>query len=191
MVQKNINKASTFLQPKARGIIMNKKKYIPVGIHDFKKLILQGYYFADKSLFIKELLDIRSEVSLITRPRRFGKTLNLSMAKYFFTNENGQENQKLFDGLEICRYREYMEYQGKYPVISFTFKDIKELSWKSCYNKICKLICSIYKENQKILTNEKIDKLDRKLFNKIVNQTADKEDYENAIKDLCKYLYKC
>ena len=92
---------------------MKQNKRMPVGIDDFKKLREQ-YYFVDKTRFIQELIDGHSAVTLITRPRRFGKTLTMSMLYYFFTNENAEENRKLFDGTAIANAGEaYMARQGK------------------------------------------------------------------------------
>ena len=98
------------------------ERTLPIGIEDFKKLRENNFYFVDKSMFIKELLDNRSEVSLFMRPRRFGKTLSLSMLKYYFEkafNENGAEldNSSLFEGLRIMEAGElYTKHMGQYPV---------------------------------------------------------------------------
>ena len=91
---------------------------LPIGIDNFEKVVGGGYYFVDKTLFIKELLDMKGEVNLFTRPRRFGKTLNMSMLRYFF--ENGEtDNKELFRGLKIMDAgEEYLAHMGKYPVIS-------------------------------------------------------------------------
>ena len=91
---------------------MKQNKRMPVGIDDFKKL-REGYYFVDKTKFIQELIDGHSDVTLITRPRRFGKTLTMSMLYYFFTNENAKENRKLFEDCAIAEAGEkYMAEQG-------------------------------------------------------------------------------
>ena len=126
-----------------------KKKKIPIGISDFRKMIEGDYYYVDKSLLIKEILDSGTENSLITRPRRFGKTLNLSMLKCFFeakfpgdarspTEECSPSISKgLFQHLKIWQEgEEYTEHCGKYPVIFLTFKNLKEPSWDECYVKI-------------------------------------------------------
>ena len=83
--------------------MQERKRPMPVGIEDFRELIQNEYYFVDKTRFIKELLDSKGKITLITRPRRFGKTLALSMLQYFFTLENAEENLKLFEGLDIER----------------------------------------------------------------------------------------
>ena len=100
---------------------------LPIGIDNFEKLIKNGYYFVDKTLFIKELIDMKGEVNLFTRPRRFGKTLNMSMLRYFFDRENPASDE-LFAGTKIMNAGEaYLKHKGKYPVISVTLKSMKHL----------------------------------------------------------------
>ena len=99
------------------------KKKLPVGIDDFKEIIDNNYYLIDKSLLIDELLNKKSKVTLLPRPRRFGKTLNMSMLNYFFNIENKKINKELFNGLDILN-TDKMVYQGEYPVI-YKFKRYK------------------------------------------------------------------
>ncbi|MBQ8699122.1 MAG: AAA family ATPase, partial [Schwartzia sp.] len=111
---------------------MEQNKRMPVGVDDFKKL-REEYYFVDKTKFIRELIDGHRDVTLITRPRRFGKTLTMSMLYYFFTNENAGENRKLFNGTEIAAAGEaYMAEQGTRPVVFLTLKDVKMNTWEAC-----------------------------------------------------------
>ena len=106
--------------------MQGRKRPMPVGIEDFKKLMQGEYYFVDKTRFIRDLLDLRTNVTLITRPRRFGKTLALSMLQYFFTLENAEENRKLFEGLDIERAgKKYMREQGRCPVVFLTLKEMQ------------------------------------------------------------------
>ena len=107
-----------------------KKKPLPIGVDNFEKVIKDGYCYIDKTMFIKELLDLKGEVNLFTRPRRFGKTLNLSMLRYFFEfigdAKKNEENQSLFQGLKIMEQgEEYVEHMGEYPVINLTLKSAK------------------------------------------------------------------
>ena len=109
-------------------------KPLPIGTDDFRKLVTSGYYYVDKTIFVKELLDKKGEVNLFTRPRRFGKTLNLSMIRYFFEDTgNAQlnaQNRKLFDGMEIMQ--EGDKYTGEmtsYPVIQLSLKSAKQPTW--------------------------------------------------------------
>ena len=99
-------------------------KKIPIGVDDFKKLIENNAYYIDKTKFIADILNDAAEVKLFTRPRRFGKTLNMSTFKYFFDIQNKDENRKLFNGLDIEKSL-YISEQGKYPVIFISMKGIK------------------------------------------------------------------
>jgi hypothetical protein len=112
-----------------------ERKRVPVGIDDFKEIREKNCYFADKTMFINEVVENNFGATLILRPRRFGKTLNMSMLRYFFDIENREENRKLFDGLKI-ENTDKMEYQGKYPVIFLSFKDIKMKTWYDCKEKV-------------------------------------------------------
>ena len=106
--------------------MQERKRPMPVGIEDFKKLVQGEYYFVDKTRFLRDLMDLRTDVTLITRPRRFGKTLALSMLQYFFTLEHAEENRKLFEGLDIEKAgTQYMREQGTRPVVFLTLKDVQ------------------------------------------------------------------
>ena len=139
------------------------KKKLPVGIDDFKKVIENNYYFIDKTLLINELLNRKSEVTLLPRPRRFGKTLNMSMLNYFFDIENKESNKKLFDGLGISK-TDKMKYQGEYPVIYISLKDIKVSSWELCLEKFMALMKKEYKKYG-LLLEEKRDAQENSLLN--------------------------
>lgn len=117
------------------------KKPLPIGVDNFRKIIEEGYYYVDKSMLIRELLDFKGEVNLFTRPRRFGKTLNLSMLRYFFEDtgdaEQNQKNRVLFQNLKITNAgEEYTKNMGRYPVINLTLKSAKQSSLESSYGKI-------------------------------------------------------
>lgn len=120
---------------------------LPIGIEDFRKLREKDYYYIDKTTFIKELLDNGSEVSLFMRPRRFGKTLNLSMIKYFFEktfDQDGKEenNSYLFDGLNIMASGEtYTSHMGQYPVISLSLKSAKQPDFPRAYTMLKRKKC--------------------------------------------------
>src|SRR5580692_6262630 len=115
-------------------------KPLPIGISDYKKIIDGDYYYVDKTLLVKELLQVGGEVALITRPRRFGKTLNLSMLRYFFENplwtEANEDHSHLFADKAIWQDEKSRSQQGQYPVISLTFKDIKEQTWEMAHEKL-------------------------------------------------------
>ena len=122
-----------------------RKKAVPVGIEDFKELIQDEYYYADKTLLIDEMLMNKSKVTLFTRPRRFGKTLNMSMLKYFFDVKDKEENKKFFENLKVSD-SEYMSEQGKYPVTFISLKDLKGDTWEECLKRLKLFIFDLYAE---------------------------------------------
>ena len=148
---------------------MNKKA-VPVGVENFERIIKDGYYYVDKSLLIEEILENRTPVTLFTRPRRFGKTLNMSMIKYFFDVKNKDENKTLFENLKISDSK-YMSEQGKYPVIFISLKDLKADTWEMCRLEIKKVISKLYREFQYI--TEKMDEDDKEIYNSIKNRKND------------------
>ncbi|MBW7877067.1 MAG: AAA family ATPase, partial [Candidatus Cloacimonetes bacterium] len=112
-------------------------KKIPIGYSDFKEILSNpSFLYVDKTGLIEELLEDQTKILLITRPRRFGKTLNLSTLRYFFDKENASENRKLFDGLKVSKNQEAMAVQGKRPVIYLTFKDCKASNWADMQSMI-------------------------------------------------------
>ena len=165
---------------------MRDKKPLPIGIDDFKTIIEEDYYYADKTKMIESLLDDGAGVTLFTRPRRFGKTLNMSMLNYFFNLKNKEENRKLFENLYISKSK-YMSQQGEYPVIYLSFKDIKALNWEKCYYLTRRLITYLYNEFE--FLREKLNKKDLSDFDKV---WLDEEgaDWENSLKNLLRYLYE-
>ena len=163
-----------------------RKKAVPVGIEDFKELIQDEYYYADKTLLIDEMLMNKSKVTLFTRPRRFGKTLNMSMLRYFFDVKDKEENKKLFENLKIYD-SEYMVEQGKYPVIFISMKDLKGNSWEETFNDLKSLISDLYAEFKDM--REKMDERDKIKFDKIFYE-EEKGNYGTSLKLLSNYLYE-
>ena len=163
-----------------------RKKAVPVGIEDFKELIQDEYYYVDKTLLIDEMLMNKSKVTLFTRPRRFGKTLNMSMLKYFFDVKNKEENKKLFENLKIYN-SEYMSEQGKYPVIFASLKDLKADTWEECLKRLKLFIFDLYVEFEYI--REKMNEWDKKKFEKVLYEKED-ADYIMSLKFLSDSLYK-
>jgi len=170
----------------------------PIGVSDFHKLIQfrdtkgNPYSFVDKTLFIKELLDNAIDVTLITRPRRFGKTLNMSMLHYFLAPEvDGITTQALFQNLNISRYKEYMDrYQGKYPVVYITFKDVgRESNFETAYNSFCKVISRIYAKYQYLLSSETLASHQKKIFESILEERATPSSIQSSLLDLTRLLY--
>ena len=121
------------------------KKGIGIGIEDFKKIIEEDCYYFDKTNYIEELLKDRTEIKLFTRPRRFGKTLNMTTLKYFFDVKNTEENRKLFKNLYIEK-SEYFKEQEQYPVIFITMKDLKKNTWEQMNFAAKSLISNLYNE---------------------------------------------
>ena len=165
---------------------MRDKKPLPIGIDDFKTIIEEDYYYADKTEMIEKLLDDGAGVTLFTRPRRFGKTLNMSMLNYFFNLKKKEENRKLFENLYISKSK-YMNQQGEYPVIYLSFKDIKALNWEKCYFMTKRLITYLYNEFE--FLREKLNKKDLSDFDKVWLDEKD-ADWENSLKNLLRYLYE-
>ena len=163
-----------------------RKKAVPVGIEDFERIVREDYYYVDKTLLIEELLINRAPVTLFTRPRRFGKTLNMSMIKYFFDVKNKEENKKLFENLKISN-SEYMSEQGKYPVIFISLKDLNGNSWKECLKRLKLFIFDLYVEFEYI--REKMNEWDKRKFEKVLYEQED-ADYIMSLKFLADSLYK-
>ena len=163
-----------------------RKKAVPVGIEDFERIINEDYYYVDKTMLIEELLINRAPVTLFTRPRRFGKTLNMSMIKYFFDVKNKEENKKLFENLKIYN-SEYMSEQGKYPVIFVSLKDLKGNTWEECLNRLKLFIFDLYVEFEYI--REKMNEWDKRKFEKVLYEKED-ADYIMSLKFLADSLYK-
>ena len=163
-----------------------RKKAVPVGIEDFERIVREDYYYVDKTQLIEELLINRAPVTLFTRPRRFGKTLNMSMVKYFFDVKNKEENKKLFENLKIYN-SEYMSEQGKYPVIFISLKDLKGDTWEECLKRLKLFIFDLYAEFEYI--REKMNEWDKRKFEKVLYEKED-ADYIMSLKFLSDSLYK-
>ncbi|MDQ2086580.1 AAA family ATPase [Herbivorax sp. ANBcel31] len=163
-------------------------KKIPIGVSDFKRIIEDDYYYIDKTNFIKELIDSGSAITLLPRPRRFGKTLNMSMIKYFF-EKSKEDNMNLFDNLYIYKCGEqYKREQGKYPVIYLTFKDVKELDWESTFIKLKRVISEEYRRLKYV--KEVLDESEKRYYDEIIDGTALGPQYEDSINMLSGYLAK-
>ena len=165
---------------------MNKKA-APVGVENFERIIKDGYYYVDKSLLIEKILENRTPVTLFTRPRRFGKTLNMSMLKYFFDVENKKENRKLFENLKISNSK-YMSEQGKYPVIFISLKDLKENSWEECLESLKDIMYKVFNEYE--FLKEKLNFVEKRQFDKIWEMTGNEKNFKTSLLDLSKYLNK-
>ena len=161
-------------------------KRLAIGIDDFRKIIKEDCYYVDKTIFIEAILEDASNVKLFTRPRRFGKTLNMSMLKYFFDVRESEENRKLFNGLDIEKSK-YIDEQGKYPTILISLKSIKYETWEESLEQLKSLISNLYNEFEYI--RESLNESEIELFNDIWFKKENGE-YANSLKNLTSFLYK-
>ncbi|PHH96107.1 ATP-binding protein [Fusobacterium nucleatum] len=162
-------------------------KRIPIGLSDFKELIEEDFYYFDKTKFIDEVIKDGAKVKLFTRPRRFGKTLNMSMLKYFFDIKEAEENRKLFRGLYIEKTESYKE-QGQYPVIFLSLKDLKARTWEEMERKIIITLSDFFSEYEYLL-NE-LTGINFENLKNIIYKKASIDDLTTALKFLTKILYE-
>ncbi len=166
---------------------VTKKKALPIGISNFRKAVTK-YYYIDKTLLIKELIDEGAEVSLFTRPRRFGKTLNMDMLREFF-EISSEDTSEYFKKTNIWNCgEEYRNEQGKYPVIFLSFKDTKCADWQETYNNICKLLGNEFGRHIALLESNKLHDYQKEYFRKVLQEKADESDIANALKNLSQML---
>ena len=162
-------------------------KRLAIGVSDFKKIIEGDFYYFDKTKFIEEIIKDGSEVKLFARPRRFGKTLNMSMLKYFFDIENKEENKEIFKDLYIEKTEAFKE-QGQYPVIFLSLKDLKALTWEQMEKAIKSAISRLFSEYKYLLND--LDKFDTLTFENILLKNTELEDLKEALKFLTRILYE-
>jgi len=162
-------------------------KRIGIGLSDFKELIEEDFYYFDKTKFIDEIVKDGAKVKLFTRPRRFGKTLNMSMLKYFFDVEKKEENGKLFKDLYIEKTESFKE-QGQYPVVFLSLKDLKAATWEIMEKDIKSTVASLFLEYEDLYYE--LGEFDKPLFKKIATKEEGIENLKEALKVLVKILYK-
>ncbi len=161
---------------------------VAIGIQDFGDLIQKKCLYIDKTMFIKEWWDSNDSVTLISRPRRFGKTLNMSMLEQFFSVDYANGGA-LFEGLDIWEYEEYRNIQGTYPVISLSFANVKETEYKTARKKICQLLANLYVKHAYLLESDVLKETDIRYF-KRVSEEMDDSDASLALYQLSDYLYR-
>ncbi|MCI5511950.1 MAG: ATP-binding protein [Eubacterium sp.] len=161
---------------------------IAIGLQDFADVIQKGYFYIDKTPFIKEWWESGDSVTLITRPRRFGKTLNMSMLEHFFSIKYAEE-EKIFENLSIWNDTKYRELKGTYPVISLSFAGVKEKDYKTARKKICQILTKLYAENSFLLDSGLLYETDIKYF-KRVSEDMDDSDASLALYQLSNFLYR-
>ena len=162
-------------------------KRIGIGLSDFKHLIEEDFYYFDKTKFIDEIIKDGAQVKLFTRPRRFGKTLNMSMLKYFFDIKEAEENRKLFKNLYIEKTESFKE-QGQYPVVFLSLKDLKATTWEEMEMGIKSTISRLFLDHRYLLND--LDKFDTITFENIIMKNTNIEDLKEALKFLTESLYK-
>jgi len=158
-----------------------------IGESDFRNIRKANAYYVDKSLFVEEIINCPYKVILLSRPRRFGKTINLSLLNYFFEKKD-QDESVLFEGLAIKKSTVFKKNFSKYPVIYITFKDVKNESFEASLTKIEILIHEIIQQHSYLLNWEKLSPVASQLFEKIINQKAKKENYEDSLKIISNQL---
>ena len=159
---------------------------IAVGNQDFGEVVKYQSFYIDKTLFIKEWWENRNVVTLITRPRRFGKTLTMSMLEYFFSVKYA-ERGSLFEKLDIWKEEGYRKLQGTYPVIFLSFASVKADSFDMARKKICQLLVNLYKDNEFLVDHGFLQGEDLAFFNRI-SIHMDQADLENSLVQLSRYL---
>ncbi|MEP7119593.1 MAG: AAA family ATPase [Byssovorax sp.] len=163
---------------------------IPIGLDDFRRLREQGFEYVDKSHLISEVLDQGAQVILLPRPRRFGKTLNLSMLRYFF-EKRSEDLSPLFADLAIARAVDaYRAHFQRYPVIFITFKDVKAESWDLAWDAIQRKIAALFREHRAVLDSGVLDASQARDFQAILDGSAGRILHENALLDLCRALHR-
>jgi len=163
-------------------------KRLPIGISDFEELVKNGYYFVDTTKLIGEVYKDGSKIILLTRPRRFGKTLNLSMLSSFF--DNRKKTSELFEGLDISDDVEIMKVINSYPTIFLTFKDIKDRYWDTAEMKLKNLISQLYNDFYDSVKSVLKVGIEVKIYEDIINRVAFISDFQESLKKLTEYLYR-
>ena len=162
------------------------KKQLSIGIQGFDKLRTEDYYYIDKSDFISEWWENGDDVTLITRPRRFGKTLNMDMVRCFFSNHY-KDRGDLFEGLSIWKDEKYRKLQGTYPVIFLSFAEVKQPDYETAVQKIKRIIAKLYLKYRELLKGDVLTEYEKKQFQSV---TPDMDDVtaQSSLQDLCDYL---
>ncbi len=167
---------------------VNMKRQVAIGVQDFEKLRKNKFFYVDKSSFIKEWWDSGDDVTLITRPRRFGKTLNMSMLNCFFSNEYAGRGD-LFEGLDIWKYEKFRDLQGAYPVIFLSFAGVKGKTYEDARKLIKGLISNLYDQYEWMLKDDLYSERSRKMFYEVENDMSDSVSVL-SLNRLCEWLYR-
>ncbi len=164
-----------------------ERKPLPIGISDFKKLREDDRYYIDKTLLAEEVLKSSGEIILLPRPRRFGKTMNLSMLRYFFERQNAEKNATLFKGLTI-QQSEVWKHQGRHPVVFLTFKDVKEKTAATTVKKILDIVHGECVRHKYLLESEEVEPFDKQELQALLQNTSEQTKLEKSLLLLCRML---
>lgn len=167
----------------------SKKKPLPIGISDFKKAT-SDYYYVDKTMLIRDFLDNKPQVSLFTRPRRFGKTLTMDMLRVFFEKTEDDTSKYFKDKAIWSCGEDYTSYQGQYPVIFLTFKDVKCATWEETYDKISKLISFEFSRHVELENSPKLSSYEKEQYVKLSTCQANQIDYQMSLQILSLLLFE-
>jgi len=169
--------------------MQSARKPMPVGVEDFKRLVTEGYCFIDKTRFIKDYIDAQGVVTLITRPRRFGKTLTLSMLQYFFDSEQGEENRQLFSGLDIEGAGErYMQEQGSRPVVFLSLKEVQAGDKGLMLELLARVLQGLCKRFRYLLEGDRLIEEDKKVLRRLLELQGDEADLRFSLRTLMQCL---
>src|SRR6056297_3207061 len=171
----------------SKGLVMGMKR-LPIGISDFEELIKNDYYYVDTTRMIGDIYKDGSKILLLTRPRRFGKTLNMSMLSYFF--DNRKQSSQLFEGLDVSQDAEVMGAVNSYPTIFISFKDVNNNNWGTTSDKLRSLISDLFNQYKDAFKTLLEDVYERQYYTDILNGSASDADYQRGIFKLTEYLYK-
>ncbi|MCI5501566.1 MAG: AAA family ATPase, partial [Lachnospiraceae bacterium] len=163
-------------------------KTVAIGIQSFDKIIEGNYFYIDKTPFIKEWWESGDDVTLITRPRRFGKTLNMSMLEQFFSLDYADRGD-LFEGLSIWQEEKYRELQGTYPVISLSFANVKEKDFKTTSYRIRQMLMKLYEKNSFLRKSNVLSNAEKQYFERMASDMSE-EDAPMALYQLSDFLYR-
>lgn len=172
------------------GAVEMKLLSIPVGVSDFEEIRRNGYYYVDKSGLIGELLGTTgTKVTLITRPRRFGKTLGMSMLESFFDIQ--KDNKALFEELEIAKRHELcMEWMNQWPTVFVSFRQVDGLNFNSAYDMLTLVISELYKKHLYLLDSDKVDSFDKEIVKQLIQGTASAKDTKGSLMLLTRLMYQ-
>ena len=165
----------------------NKPRLLPIGISDFKTIIDGNYAYADKSLLVQELVERGVHVALIPRPRRFGKTLNLSLLRYFFEKTN-KDTSYLFKDLKIWQHESYRALQGQFPVITLSLKDVKHATWEETYGAICSVIAEEFQRHSSVFTV--LNENEQRIYQEIASGKGELSSVERSLLRLTEWLHR-